>query len=228
MLVSELLSLVDKNDKLRVIYKSEQGLMDLIKVVPQGLLEHGVNFSIVIPTYSHMPNYLKYIVMNEILPQLSSLYPLTSVDVNVSRKINHLYVEQAALETLIKTDFGSAYRYGKCLLNQDTMGMKDKLKQDTLAYISHMSSDRLSSALQDHLKIAPSALIRNAVASCTNTITEMDFMAKRFAIAVDTYLDGRDVFEGLSNFNDNDLHACLLYTSPSPRDRTRSRMPSSA
>ena len=25
-----------------------------------------------------------------------------------------------------------------------------------------------------------------------------------------------------------DLHTCLLYTSPSPRDRTRSRMPSSA
>ena len=25
-----------------------------------------------------------------------------------------------------------------------------------------------------------------------------------------------------------DLEACLLYTSPSPRDRTRSRMPSSA
>ena len=24
------------------------------------------------------------------------------------------------------------------------------------------------------------------------------------------------------------MHACLLYTSPSPRDRTRSRMPSSA
>ena len=26
----------------------------------------------------------------------------------------------------------------------------------------------------------------------------------------------------------DELHACLLYTSPSPRDRTRSRMPSSA
>ena len=26
----------------------------------------------------------------------------------------------------------------------------------------------------------------------------------------------------------NELKACLLYTSPSPRDRTRSRMPSSA
>ena len=27
---------------------------------------------------------------------------------------------------------------------------------------------------------------------------------------------------------DTHCHACLLYTSPSPRDRTRSRMPSSA
>ena len=26
----------------------------------------------------------------------------------------------------------------------------------------------------------------------------------------------------------DDVYACLLYTSPSPRDRTRSRMPSSA
>ena len=26
----------------------------------------------------------------------------------------------------------------------------------------------------------------------------------------------------------SDIHICLLYTSPSPRDRTRSRMPSSA
>ena len=31
--------------------------------------------------------------------------------------------------------------------------------------------------------------------------------------------------EGLGNYRD---HVCLLYTSPSPRDRTRSRMPSSA
>ena len=32
---------------------------------------------------------------------------------------------------------------------------------------------------------------------------------------------------GLQVFRDND-YTCLLYTSPSPRDRTRSRMPSSA
>ena len=36
---------------------------------------------------------------------------------------------------------------------------------------------------------------------------------------------------GKTNFFDyliTDFNTCLLYTSPSPRDRTRSRMPSSA
>ena len=32
----------------------------------------------------------------------------------------------------------------------------------------------------------------------------------------------------LSNGLSDDLHTCLLYTSPSPRDRQKSRMPSSA
>ena len=34
--------------------------------------------------------------------------------------------------------------------------------------------------------------------------------------------------EDLIYFNDPQGNSCLLYTSPSPRDRTRSRMPSSA
>ena len=41
------------------------------------------------------------------------------------------------------------------------------------------------------------------------------------------------VWNGLQNFREDSqlftwLYRCLLYTSPSPRDRTRSRMPSSA
>ena len=35
-------------------------------------------------------------------------------------------------------------------------------------------------------------------------------------------------YNGSSWTEVNDLNTCLLYTSPSPRDRTRSRMPSSA
>ena len=34
--------------------------------------------------------------------------------------------------------------------------------------------------------------------------------------------------EGIITYNGQDITNCLLYTSPSPRDRTRSRMPSSA
>ena len=47
---------------------------------------------------------------------------------------------------------------------------------------------------------------------------------RRLYIAVDgIYLDRLALFTGI------DLETlCLLYTSPSPRDRTRSRMPSSA
>ena len=36
----------------------------------------------------------------------------------------------------------------------------------------------------------------------------------------------KNIYE--ASFNFSDVLACLLYTSPSPRDRTRSRMPSSA
>ena len=35
-------------------------------------------------------------------------------------------------------------------------------------------------------------------------------------------------YKTMSAFADAQLMSCLLYTSPSPRDRTRSRMPSSA
>ena len=45
---------------------------------------------------------------------------------------------------------------------------------------------------------------------------------------VGALLDARAVHPGRSAYNHVHSIACLLYTSPSPRDRTRSRMPSSA
>ena len=42
-----------------------------------------------------------------------------------------------------------------------------------------------------------------------------------------TYMGQALVLENKSGFH-GDYIGCLLYTSPSPRDRTRSRMPSSA
>ena len=47
------------------------------------------------------------------------------------------------------------------------------------------------------------------------------------------YAVGQQVYGGheishILHEEKNDSYSCLLYTSPSPRDRTRSRMPSSA
>ena len=39
---------------------------------------------------------------------------------------------------------------------------------------------------------------------------------------------GLNIQDFCKQFNDATKDFCLLYTSPSPRDRTRSRMPSSA
>ena len=51
-------------------------------------------------------------------------------------------------------------------------------------------------------------------------------MVDAYAITMNTNLvQSRDAIRAADRL---DLSACLLYTSPSPRDRTRSRMPSSA
>ena len=59
--------------------------------------------------------------------------------------------------------------------------------------------------------------------------SEVINMMKEFAMAFDSTKS-----EEFNMFNEEELknkasnYGCLLYTSPSPRDRTRSRMPSSA
>ena len=75
--------------------------------------------------------------------------------------------------------------------------------------------------------------------------SDMLFMSQAISLANDAALAGevpvgavivkQDVIIGRGfnqpiKTNDSSAHAeiCLLYTSPSPRDRTRSRMPSSA
>ena len=52
-----------------------------------------------------------------------------------------------------------------------------------------------------------------------------DLMGLGIMKAIDTPLDDSDIEKLFEKYN---LIPCLLYTSPSPRDRTRSRMPSSA
>ena len=72
--------------------------------------------------------------------------------------------------------------------------------------------------------------ILNEVSSCDNQdgIIQVNELANTdFEYSIDggiTWSDSRII----TNLGNGDYHICLLYTSPSPRDRTRSRMPSSA
>ena len=50
----------------------------------------------------------------------------------------------------------------------------------------------------------------------------------RFDTGISSYNNEEQLEKFTSWIEGDDLFVCLLYTSPSPRDRTRSRMPSSA
>ena len=55
-----------------------------------------------------------------------------------------------------------------------------------------------------------------------------DFDSSDRQVLVGLRNGGRVHIEAMSEGTCDQLYLCLLYTSPSPRDRTRSRMPSSA
>ena len=63
-------------------------------------------------------------------------------------------------------------------------------------------------------------VFRDGIASILEDIEDMSLIAQA--------KDGREVLDQLQEHQPDLILICLLYTSPSPRDRTRSRMPSSA
>ena len=56
------------------------------------------------------------------------------------------------------------------------------------------------------------------------------FKAESYKVFLNNYPEAKEIIElwFLSYDKDNSLKICLLYTSPSPRDRQKTRMPSSA
>ena len=58
---------------------------------------------------------------------------------------------------------------------------------------------------------------------CANDETLLTFMAE-----VESLMHGRPLTHVSTDYRDEEALTCLLYTSPSPRDLSTSRMPSSA
>ena len=69
---------------------------------------------------------------------------------------------------------------------------------------------------------------RQALADTSDNIDSYDGIQKAVAYNRRSFLDLEPNRSVRTGFTREDYNSCLLYTSPSPRDRTRSRMPSSA
>ena len=71
-----------------------------------------------------------------------------------------------------------------------------------------------------------STLDRSSAASDVYKRQDLYQGVRGLAVKILNRVERTDAY--LEKLLDNELKTCLLYTSPSPRDRTRSRMPSSA
>ena len=97
----------------------------------------------------------------------------------------------------------------------------------------HMESDGLLAVSPEQLAQAlldRRTLLKDQLPKVIRTLeAEEQNLAPKVSRAVDNHKQANEIVAKLKGERDAaQVEACLLYTSPSPRDRTRSRMPSSA
>ena len=98
---------------------------------------------------------------------------------------------------------------------------KEADKKALSSTLAHTEALQKLSILDDRLKAAT-----ERVGFCSSLVSFKDIVVRNSMAAIE--MEKRLVTLEASSNTTNDDNTCLLYTSPSPRDRTRSRMPSSA
>ena len=125
--------------------------------------------------------------------------------------VNHKVLETIATKTNLKIDFGGGLKSDDDL----RIAFESGAKQITGGSIAVKDPDTFTSWIEHY--------------GAEKIILGAD--VKGEYIATDGWLETSDqsLFDFLAHYQTKGIqHTCLLYTSPSPRDRTRSRMPSSA
>ena len=113
-------------------------------------------------------------------------------------------VEKVGKMSLVEEDSASPVRYGDAMVDSSSSSVVDE-------FIKPLPTSPLSSS---------SSVIDHVVSAEEMTEEEREMMEEEATVVDRAALSIEYI---VSNHN-----TCLLYTSPSPRDRTRSRMPSSA
>ena len=86
-------------------------------------------------------------------------------------------------------------------------------------------STSISSAQLGGLRVAAKIMDKTKSEEATDIFDSMRTRDEELVLLIE---DNMFDFENLVDLADRDIQTCLLYTSPSPRDATLSRMPSSA
>ena len=110
---------------------------------------------------------------------------------------------------------------------------KLKARADKAGYtVSEANLDRLDALNEEMVDIRKK--VYDTEVDGTAMVTQGYGKSPSFALTSDMYkvrlieTKRREILADLSKAEGSQFSSCLLYTSPSPRDRTRSRMPSSA
>ena len=147
--------------------------------------------------------------------------PLGASGGSVKANKNMTYNPQGLIEKRVKKK-NSASRLGKFLHQPEHMGKGNKLLHETeyeQKYTNYPS------------EIIEFGLDKDSIHPTQKPVVLMDYLIKTYSNENEVVLDNcmGSGTTGVACVNTNrEFIGCLLYTSPSPRDRTRSRMPSSA
>ena len=98
----------------------------------------------------------------------------------------------------------------------------DAIKEAAIARLAHIIMTRFLLFLLLFLSLTTSAFGRQTETLDTGKVTAS------LVSSLDRVAPGGTVWVALRTELDEGWHTCLLYTSPSPRDKRQSRMPSSA
>ena len=138
------------------------------------------------------------------------------IDVDLERKYDYSYGKGTLNLKLQTSSLGSAYDYNKLILTAKNNNKVVKLKIKTRAYFQLGTGNNWAEESKLVLAGANNEEMMNSKFTRAEGIVSADIMDYDYTT---------NYFHSAGGLN---LRGCLLYTSPSPRDRTRSRMPSSA
>ena len=132
----------------------------------------------------------------------------------------------AGVEKLAKAVKSTLGASGKCVIYEDARGLPVITKDGVTVAESVVLFDPVENMGATLIKEAARNTVREAGDGTTTATVLAESLLKEVnasSVNIREIKDG--IKSGLTKVND---YLCLLYTSPSPRDRTRSRMPSSA